>query len=398
MSPATFHLWIPNIFQFKGGIQTYSEFLMDALQNLYPTHRYQVFLKHDTHPERNTPCKAPTQFSCSGAVPPSLRTLAYATKLVGWGLYQRPELIISSHINFTLAAHRLKQIAGVPYWTVAHGVEAWDIENQALISALQQADLILAVSHYTRDRMLTWGHFDPERIVVLPNTFDIERFQPGPKPTYLLEKYHLKPSQPIILTVGRLAKGEQYKGHEQILDSLPHIRRTIPDVHYIIVGKGDDLPRIKQKITQMGLQDCVTLTGLVPDEELSDHYNLCDVFAMPSKGEGFGIVYLEALGCGKPVVGGNQDGAIDALAHGELGVLVNPDDIDEISQTLIQILQGNHPHQDIYQPEQLRQKVIETFGFQSFQATLSKHFQQHFPHHTPDSKQQKPVSVLSSSS
>ena len=123
----------------------------------------------------------------------------------------------------------------------------------------------------------------------------------------------------------------------------------------------------------MSLQDCVTLAGFIPDEELNDHYNLCDVFAMPSKGEGFGIVYLEALACGKPVLAGNCDGALDALNLGELGVLVDPDDVQTIAQYLIEILQQNHSNNLIYQPELLRQKVIEYFGFERFQQTLKEH-------------------------
>jgi phosphatidyl-myo-inositol dimannoside synthase len=91
---------------------------------------------------------------------------------------------------------------------------------------------------------------------------------------------------------------------------------------------------------------------------------------MPSKGEGFGIVYLEALVCGKPTLGGDRDGAIDALCDGELGALVNPDDVDAISQTLIQILQGTYPNPLMYQPELLREKVIDIYGFDRFQQKL----------------------------
>lgn len=118
------------------------------------------------------------------------------------------------------------------------------------------------------------------------------------------------------------------------------------------------------------MQNCVTLTGFVPDEELCDHYNLCDLFAMPSKREGFGIVYLEALACGKPALGGNQDGAVDALCAGELGALVDPDDISMIAQTMIQILQGNYPSPLMYEPQQLRQAVIDTYGTEQFQRRL----------------------------
>lgn len=364
------HIWIPNIFEFKGGIQVYSAFFLNGLQNLYPNKHYEVFLKHDT-------CSSPhflnsTRFHCAGTFPLALRTLVFAAQILGHGLWQHPNLVIATHLHFTKAAYWLKRMTGIPYWTVAHGVEAWNIQHPDLKRALHYADRILAVSHYTRDRLLNEQHLDPAKISVLPNTFDATCFQIAPKPQHLLKRYHLTEKQPIILTVARLDSSEQYKGYDHILQALPEIRRQVPQVHYILVGQGSDRARIEQLITNLNLQDCVTLTGFVPDEELCDHYNLCDVFAMPSKGEGFGIVYLEALACGKPTIGGNQDGAIDALCQGELGVLVNPDNIGEITQTIIQILQGIYPHPLLYQPEVLRQKVIEIYGFDRFQQTLAE--------------------------
>lgn len=365
-----FHLWFPDIFEFKGGIQVYSAFLLKALQNLYPSNHYQVFLKHDTHALLSL--NQQTQFHCAGSFPLALRTVFFAAQILGIGWWQRPQFSISTHVNFTPAAYWLKRLAGVPYWTVAHGAEAWNIENSAIKTALHHADRILAVSSYTRDRLLKEQNLDPSKISLLPCTFDASRFKISPKPQYLLNRYQLTVEQPIILTVGRLDSTQQYKGYDQILLALPKIRRQIPNVHYILVGKGGDRPRIEQLITQLNLQDCVTLAGFVPDQEISDYYNLCDVFAMPSKGEGFGIVYLEALACGKPTLGGNQDGAIDALCHGELGALVNPDNLEEITETLIKILQVTYPQPFLYQPEALRQKVIEEFSFDCFKVKLSE--------------------------
>lgn len=372
MPHTTFHLWFPNIFEFKGGIQTYSAFLLEALQNLHPSDRYQVFLKHDTSPSDDFSSLAGTQFHCSGVVPPKLRTPAFAAQLFAWGLWQRPDLIISTHLNFALVGHQLRRLAGVPYWAVAHGVDAWNIQRRDLQLALHDADRIIAVSGYTRDRLLQEQNLDPTKVVLLPNTFDTTRFEIAPKPKYLLERHKLTITQPIILTVARLDSVEQYKGYDQILQAMLTIRRAIPNVHYIIVGKGSDRPRIEKLIQELNLNDCVTLAGFIPDAELCDYYNLCDVFAMPSKGEGFGIVYLEALACGKPTLGGNQDGAVDALCHGELGVLVNPDDVDEIGRSLIQILAGTYPHPILYHPQTLRQEVIARFGFMQFQNTLAE--------------------------
>ncbi|WP_036479471.1 glycosyltransferase [Myxosarcina sp. GI1] len=376
-SRSGFHLWFPNIFEFKGGIQVYSAFLLEALQKIYPQQSYDVFLKHDTRFIEEINFLPQTRFHFSGKWTAKLRTLMFACQLIGYGLWQRPKIVLATHLNFAVAAYWLKRLSGIPYWTVAHGVDAWDIKNPTLQNALKSADRILAVSSYTRDRLIAEQNLDPKRISLLPNTFDASRFKIASKPQYLLERYHLTKEQPVILTVARLDSLERAKGYDQIIQVLPQIRAFCPDVRYIIAGKGRDRPRLERLIAELKLQDCVTLAGFVPDEELNDHYNLCDVFAMPSKGEGFGIVYLEALACGKPTLGGNRDGAVDALCNGELGVLVDPDDLGEISQTLISILQRTHPHSLIYQPETLRQKVIEEFGFARFQTRLARLLQTH---------------------
>jgi glycosyltransferase involved in cell wall biosynthesis len=372
------HLWFPNIFEFKGGIQVYSAFLLEALQSLYPQVACEVFLKHDSCCPPNLVAIANTKFHFAGTWPSALRTVAFATQISSHALWQRPSLIISSHVNFTVAAYWLKRLAGIRYWTVVHGVDVWNITNPRLKMALQNADRILAVSNYTRDRLLKEQHLDPDRISLLPNTFDPVCFQIAAKPTHLLERYELQPKQPVILTVARLEGVERQKGYDQILQALPEIRQQIPDVRYILAGKGRDRLRIEQAIARLNLQDCVTLAGFVPDCELCDHYNLCDVFAMPSQAEGFGIVYLEALACGKPILAGNRDGALDALCQGELGALVDPLDVSAIAQTLVQILQGKYSHPSIYQPELLQQKVIEKFGFDSFKQTLASYLDPFF--------------------
>lgn len=365
----------------KGGIQVYSQFLFEAVLRCYPDKRYSVFAKHDSNGSRAIPAAADpanVRFHSGGGWSPMLRTKAFAAQIVGRGLLERPELIISTHLNFTRAAYLLKRVVGIPYWTVAHGIEAWDIREAALRQAVQTADRVLAVSTYTRDRLLDGLQLDPSRVSVLPNTFDSESFKIGPKPQSLLRRYKLVRDQPIILTVSRLIASEQYKGYDRILRALPEIRHAIPNVHYIIAGLGDDRRRIEELISELSLQENVTLTGYVSEDELCDHYNLCDVFAMPSKREGFGIVYLEALACGKPTLAGNRDGAVDALCNGELGALVDPDDIEAIAQTLIQMLKGTYSHPIMYKPEALREKVIATYGFDRFSETVHGYLDEFF--------------------
>lgn len=378
MQKSTLHLWIPNIFEFKGGIQVYLKDFISAIENNYKSLKVTVFDKLDESLPETKIYSDNIDFSFSGREPKKFRTYKFAWKLISRGLINKPKLIICGHLNFGLIAFLLNRLTKTPYWIVVYGVDAWMVQNYWLKKALHHAEKIISIGEYTRFRLIKEQKLNPEKIVILPVTFDASRFQIASKPQHLLNRYGLELDQPIILTVARLENNDRDKGYDQILQALPKIRHHIPNVHYMLVGKGDDCPRIEQLVTKLELQKCVTLTGFIPDRELGDHYNLCDVFAMPSKQEGFGIVYLEALACGKPVLGGNQDGAIDALCHGELGVLVDPDDIDAIAQTLIQILKNNYPHPILYQPQVLRQKVIEKFGFERFEQTLTELLQTHF--------------------
>ena len=371
------HIWTPGLFDFKGGIQTYSNFLLNALKRVYPQANIQVFSTHDSprHSKANGATTSNQQqhprFYGLGNWPTKVRIPAYAAQVVLAGLMDKPDLVISTHSNFTPAARFLKKLTGIPYWTVAHGFEVWDLKRQQVQQGLQDADRILSVSNYTRQRLISEQALSPKKIVRLPNTFDIERFTPAPKPAYLLKKHGLQKDQPLCLTVNRLADGEDFHAYDQILRTMPAIIKVIPNFHYMIVGKGKDRGRVEALIQDLGLNESVTLAGFVPDDRLSDYYNLCDVFAMPGKLEGFGIVFLEAMACGKPVLGSTQDGSLDALDNGRLGALVDPDKLEEIAENIIKILQGSHTNSLLYQPQALRAAVTDTYGPKAFEKTLA---------------------------
>ncbi|MBD2089984.1 glycosyltransferase [Microcoleus sp. FACHB-1515] len=361
LKPLHLHLWIPALSASKGGIQMYSTSLLEAIRSIAPTSQIQVFIKHDL------PTSEPL---CFGHYPPRVRTAAFALQLLRSSLLDPPDLIISTHVNFAPIALVAHQLRNVPYWVAAHGIDVWNLRHPLKQAALQRADRILAVSRTTRDRLLSQA-LDSNRVIVLPCTFAPDRFSIASKPDDLLRRYGLTADQPVILTVARLESIDRAKGYDQILHALPQIRCAIPNVHYLLVGTGGDRFRIEQLIDRLQVRSSVTLAGFVPDAELPAHYNLCDLFAMPSQQEGFGIVYLEAIASGKPTLGGDRDGAVDALCSGELGVLVNPTDIETIAQTIIQILQRTFVHPLLYQPELLRQAAIDRFGFPSFQQQIA---------------------------
>ncbi len=370
ISQNSIHLWFPNLFEFKGGIQVYLQDLLQALDKELPDRHYVVFDKLDKAKPQEEFSSERFSFFYSGKFSGIWQTLHFSLNIIKAIFTNRPQLILCGHLNFAPVAYLINRFTNLSYWIIVYGVDAWEIKSNWKIKALHEASKIISISDYTKTRLIEEQNLSPEKIPLLPVTFDASRFKIASKPQQLLERYQLTFEQPVILTVARLDSAERYKGYDQILKALPTIRQTIPNIHYMIVGKGSDRPRIEKLIADLDLQDCVTLTGFIPDEELNDHYNLCDAFAMPSKGEGFGIVYLEALACGKPILGGDRDGAIDALCHGELGILVDPDDIGAIAQNLIQVLRGTHPHPLIYQPKILRHKVIDTFGFAQFKKTL----------------------------
>jgi glycosyltransferase involved in cell wall biosynthesis len=364
------HIWAPDLFSTTGGIQAFSRYLIDAVRAGASSKYFRALIKNDL-PDDILDKRALHNFNAYGNWPLRLRSARFALGCMRHAWRERPSLIVSTHLNFGPLAMVARRSIGAPYILVAHGIDAWGITNDSRKMALRKADLTLAVSNYTRDRLIQEVGLDAARVKILPNTFAAERFAIAPKPPQLLRRYGLRPDTPVILTVCRLADTECYKGYDQIIKAMPEILRVVPNARYLLVGKGPDRPRIEKLIAEAGVHDAVILAGFVPEEELAEHYNLCDIFAMPSRAEGFGIVYLEALACGKPVLAGNKDGSRDALGGGELGLLVDPDDTAEITAEIIRVLRREHWRQEIFNPELLRRRVIELFGFEAFKHAVA---------------------------
>jgi len=159
------------------------------------------------------------------------------------------------------------------------------------------------------------------------------------------------------MTLGRLSSEEQYKGHDEILEVLSDLADEIPDVSYLVCGDGDDRPRLERKAEQLGVADRTVFAGYVPEEEKEDHYRLADAFVMPGRGEGFGIVYLEAMACGVPVVASSADASREAVHDGQLGVVVDPDDSTDLRQGIHRALDAERGVPD----------GLEHFSFDAFE-------------------------------
>ena len=277
-----------------------------------------------------------------------------------------PPIILCGHINLLPTAVMARTICGGDLYLIIHGVDAWKpLRNSAVNYSLRYVTNFIAVSSVTRRRFLRWAPVRQDLGMVLPNCVDLNLFAPGEKPEELLDRYGLH-GRVVLMTLGRLAEEERYKGFDEIIELLPSLLQDVPNVSYLLVGDGPDRPRLEEKARQLGVADRVIFAGRISDDEKAAHYRLADVYVMPSSGEGFGIVYLEALACGVPVIGSKTDGSRDALLNGKLGRLINPRDPQELRTAILASLaegkaasEGRHASVEYFSIERFQQRVCE---------------------------------------
>jgi glycosyltransferase involved in cell wall biosynthesis len=367
VSSLRIHVWAPAFTGFGGGIASFSRALALGLKSL--GHDVRLFGKMDHSTDLNglnvTGSRRYTSMS---------RSHVFAARALAAAARHRPDYIISTHVNFGPVAHLAKRLLGTPYGLVAHGIDIHPALKPDVLASLRSADRIVAVSSWTRLRVLDLGGIEPAAVGILPNTFDESRFCVGPRPEHLAVRYGIRRDERVVLTVARLAADERYKGYDRIVHALPELNKRCGPVRFILVGKGEDQARVHALSRIIGIVRQITFAGFVSDDELADHYRLADVFAMPSTGEGFGIVFLEALACGTPVVAGNRDGSVDALRQGRFGCLVDPNDVNAITAGIQSMLNGCGP-QWWFERAGLSSAVREAYGQESFRSKIEPAFQ-----------------------
>lgn len=264
---------------------------------------------------------------------------AYVLEACRTARRRRPlDVVFCGHLYSVPLAAALARLLGARLWIQIHGIEAWPRPGALVRRAAEQADLVTAVSRHTRRLFLGWARVPPERVKVLPDTVDA-RFRPGPKPTEWLRRHGLE-GRKILLTVSRLSAAERYKGHDVVLRAMARLAPAHPDLAYVVAGEGDDRPRLERLARELGVFDATRFVGRVPEEDLPAVYRAADLFVMPSTGEGFGIVFLEAIASGVPVVGGGVDGSCDPLRDGLDGRLVAPGSDAQVAEAIESALGG----------------------------------------------------------
>lgn len=245
------------------------------------------------------------------------------------------DLILCGHLHLLFLATIAKKILRrKPLALIIHGVEAWTPTKNPLVNyAASRINHLISVSKFSEDKFIHWANPQNCEKFILPNGVDLNQFTPGEKRKDLLRHSGLE-GKKVIMTLARLEAKERYKGIDEVLEVMPELLKGIPNLAYLIVGDGTDRKRLEIKSKALHLNGHVVFAGHIPESEKADHYRLADAFVMPGWGEGFGIVYLEALACGIPVIGSKLDASREALIGGELGILVDPRNPEEIQSAI----------------------------------------------------------------
>jgi phosphatidylinositol alpha-1,6-mannosyltransferase len=283
---------------------------------------------------------------------------------------RHPKLVLAGHPHLgpvvqamRVTAPRLKSIV------CTHGIEVWERLATLRRQALRRADLVLAPSRDTADHLAGQQQVHRERIRVLPWGLD-PQFEELLKASTQAALPANFPRGQVILTVGRWLAKERYKGMDTLIMALPRLLMRWPALQLVAVGEGDDRAWLDGLAARSGVQRHVHFLSGLSYAELSACYSACELFALPSRGEGFGLVYLEAMARGKPVIGGAHGGAPEVIDDGVTGYLVQYGDPVQLATSIETLLA--HPDLAKQMGARGRERVEREFRFSVFAKTLKK--------------------------
>ena len=274
-----------------------------------------------------------------------IQTFLFGTYSTLIAYSEKANLILFGHWYLTVMGPVIQMLTGLPFGVFLHGGEldrfgVGTLIRRVVMSSFEHACVIIVNSEYTLQEYRQLGGKNPHVLKLTPGV-DTRRFIPSADCRNVLDRYALNGKR-VLLSVSRLV---ERKGHDVVLKALPIIVEQIPQVIYVIVGFGPQEAHLRSLVAELGIADRVIFVGYVSEEDLPTYYNACDVFVMPSRQidgregiEGFGIVYLEANACGKPVIGGNSGGVAEAVQDGVTGLLVDPLDHYAVANAVIKLL------------------------------------------------------------
>jgi phosphatidyl-myo-inositol dimannoside synthase len=283
------------------------------------------------------------------------------------GRMRQAEFLFLGHVNLSPLGLLLSLLRPrLKYWVVAHGIEVWTRLPTIRRAGLRRAQRVMSVSSFTADRMAEAQGMDRRRAFVIYPALDPSFLQAASDANIP----SLPPGSRMLLTVGRLISSEPGKGVDSVIRILPEVLRAVPDVFFMIIGGGDLQVSLEELARAGPARDRILFVGKQKLDQLKGYYSRSDVFVMPSRQEGFGIVFAEAMAAGKPVIAGDRGGASEVVRDGVTGFLVNPDDPIALIERLIQILQDDTLRRKL--GEAGRECFEQNYTFPRFEEHLTK--------------------------
>lgn len=232
----------------------------------------------------------------------------------------------------------------LPLAVMSHGSDVLIASSSPLARRVarlvyDRADIVLSNSAYTASLLTALG-VDAAKIVVTSLGVDPSVWNDDPARRAAIEAKLGLTGRRVILSLSRLTPR---KGQDVLIQALPAVLRAAPDGICVIAGTGEDEPRLRCMVAELGLEQAVVFAGFVEEADKPAYYHACDVYTILSRRdgllvEGFGITLLEAAACGKPVVAGNHGGVAEAVIADQTGLLVDPLDPDQVAAALIDLL------------------------------------------------------------
>jgi len=332
------------------GVAVVARMLWDALQHRSPNG-----------------CEIVSMFDGPARHPSVRDKIAFTGRLSRDILIRRPTWMLFSHIGLTRAQKGIPAPLRRPYGVFLHGVEAWKRLSPSDRSMLRGASLRLANTAHTASRVM---QANPEigEVAACPLALTTISTAP-PAPDYQLPPSIADRTAQLVLMVGGLRGNQAYKGHDQVLQAWPAVVAAVPNARLVVVGEGDDRPRLERAARESGVGDRITFTGFASDELLAACYERAALFVMPSRGEGFGLVYVEAMAHGVPCIGSFHDAAGDVIVNGKTGLLIDQDDIRAMGQAIVSLLQD--PERRRAMGEAAKARVYDEFTTTAFRARLN---------------------------
>jgi phosphatidylinositol alpha-1,6-mannosyltransferase len=208
--------------------------------------------------------------------------------------------------------------------------------------------------------------------IVIWDCADLERFRPGPADPELFGRYGLpNPERKrVVLTLGRLSKSARHKGYDRLIEIFSDVRKSVPNAHLVIAGRGDDKERLEAKVHDYGLTNCVTFTGAIDEEDLAAIYRTANIFCLVSdkgtgRGEGIPLTPIEAMASGLPIIVGDEDGSREAVDGTRNGIVVSPRDLPQMTDALVTLLSETGVARETRTAE-ARKVAEERFGYAAF--------------------------------